>query len=362
MHQTITSRRHAGLIVLTISLIVILGVSISVDAQETTTELDPQQVLDECIEEVVAYNDAQGTDPEPAPEPVEFGPVTDQELQLAVPAEDLEGLASGDEAIRANASAALVGRTITLDGEPIDLEVPGPGLIAGVDRVGVDGHVPSALQICNPGNGTLTVEISQEASSGVEGQTLASHTPCTQAGNAFVPSRKQTAVVNWHYNNSGGQSHITTSEFASIVKSGFDGMLTGRNDCGFGDPISLSATRVGSTTAGTGGTNDGVNAMGWGPLTGYIGYTYWWSNGSRTTEFDIRFSNDAVNDKLAESIGSTCDHSYHFAGLALHEVMHGYGFEHTSSNLQTMYTTMSRCSTNWYTMGKGDWDGVNARY
>lgn len=312
--------------------------------------------------QAVAYNDDAGKDPEPAPELVEPGPVTEEELQLAVAAEGLEALASGEDAIRENIAADLVGRTITLVGEPIDLMVPEAGLIASVHTLGADGYVPADLDICNPGDGTLTVEISEEAV--VEPSDLTfSATPCTQLGNSFTPSQIQTGTVNWYYNNTGGQTHITTSEFASIVKTGFDGMLTGRNDCGFGDPISLNAARVGSTTAGTGGTSDGQNTMGWGFVsTSGLARAYQWSNGSRMTEFDIRFTINEVDKKLAESIGSTCGHSYHFAGVALHEVMHGYGFEHTSSNLQTMYTSMSRCDTNWYTMGKGDWEGVSARY
>lgn len=145
-----------------------------------------------------------------------------------------------------------MGLPITLEGEVIDLDVPPPGIIASAHTRGADGFVPANVSVCNPGDGALTVEIESSTTVDVS-QTSFSADACTQAGYSFDNSQDQTGRVDWYYNNEGSQTHITASEFASIVKTGFDGMLTGRNDCGFGDPISLSASRVGSTTAGTGG-------------------------------------------------------------------------------------------------------------
>lgn len=360
-------RRNRESVCIAAAILTIASTLLLTPPASGATEQGGRRTLDECIEQVRRYNEesAQVQDVRPDPEPGNYGPPSASDRRSAIAAERLEGLAA-----QGRSASQYVGRPISVEGEYTGLDVPAEGIIAEVHELGINGSVPAAATVCNPGDGTLTVEV--EASHTVEWS--APHpadespadesewqavTACTQTGNSYTPSEVQAGNIAWYYNNEEGQTHITDTEFRDLTKSGFDGMLTGRNSCNFSDPISLTATLVGATTAGTGGTKDNRNTMGWGYVsTTAAARTYQWSDGKNMTEFDIRYTINEVDKRLAETITSSCTHSLHFGSVALHEVMHGYGMEHVSGTLQTMYPTVGQCETHMYTMAKGDWDGV----
>lgn len=258
-------------------------------------------------------------------------------------------------------SESLIGRRVSVEGEDFGVRVPSEGLSLRVRGTGVEGYVPPRIDICNPGDGTLVVDYVPAAYFTDAGPELAT-TKCDQNEWASTVFYRIPGDVDWYYNNVGGQTHIGVDEFAELAKSGFDGMLTGRNACGLPDPISLNATRVGPTTASP-GDEDGINTVGWASLPdGVLGVAYNTSDGDYTIEFDIAYTNDEVYHRLAPDITPNCGNSFHFGGVALHEVMHVYSFEHVEADQLVMFGSLARCSTLMYEMGTGDWLGVDTVY
>lgn len=313
-----------------------------------------------CIAQVKAWHDAR-------PELDGIVPVDPRPPGPPIAVEELRQRASGEQAKDRNAAAELVGRPVVVNGSDIDLTVPPPGLIASMDATPPAGAPGLSVQVCNPGDGTVSIDVEQPDTS--EAASTFSATACTETGYVFDSTRQAFGYFEWRYNNSGGQAHITAAEFAALTKVGFDRLLTGYNDCGFGDPITYTAVRAGTTTLPAYGTRDGTYTMAWGqtsevaPGKYALAQTYNFTNGYNSNEFDVRYSNDAVNERLAETITSSCSHSYDFKSLALHEVMHGYGYGHVPNSVHlTMTLGLPPCTTSKGTLAYGDWDGLRDKY
>lgn len=313
-----------------------------------------------CIAQVKAWHDAR-------PELDGIVPIDRRPPGPPIAVDELRQRASGAQAKDRNAAAELVGRPVVINGSNSDLTVPPPGLIASMEATPPAGAPGLSVQVCNPGDGTLAVDVEQGDTTESAGAFSAG--ACSEPGYVFYSPHQAFGYFEWRYNNSGGQAHITAAEFASLTKSGFDRLLTGYNDCGFGDPIAYTAVRAGTTTRSTGGPRDGTYTMGWGqtievrPNVFAVAQTYNYTNNFNSIEFDVRYSNDAVNERLAESITSSCGHSFDFKSVALHEVMHGYGYKHVPNSVHlTMTEGIPPCNTSKGTLAYGDWDGIRDKY
>lgn len=251
------------------------------------------------------------------------------------------------------------------------LRVPHPGeasdIFAETDRGGV------SLLICNPGSRKLYLEVKDsresspspsEPSEPGRGAARQFHTPCSQQD--WDPNGS-TVPGDFHYrmNVARRQFHLTHDEAFFGLKSGFDGVLTMRNDCGLGDNMHRRAFIDGETYLDMcdAALGDGVNVVGFDDFTDASGEACRvWSNG-RLVEADVRVNNDGTGFRFSRTITSSCGHTIHLDSTATHEVGHVYGLRDVpNDDLLTMWGATIRCSTNKATFGRGDWLGIDGLY
>jgi hypothetical protein len=147
-------------------------------------------------------------------------------------------------------------------------------------------------------------------------------------------------------------------------------MTMERNDCGRTDRVSATWSYLGTTTraigvtkAGTCGTADGKNTVGFGALpAGYLALTCVRSVGTSIVEIDIRL---ATGVSWALDLGS-CLNDFMLEAVATHEIGHAYGLDHVGEinhGRLTMSTFIDgTCENQESTLGLGDMKGLEALY
>lgn len=254
----------------------------------------------------------------------------------------------------------LLGRSIAFEGTTI--AVPPPGTEAEVEALGPSVIVN--LKIDVDASGLASIATSKEiVEEGAEEGGGTGQAPCEWGGKSNVPNR-----VNgeWRYftNVLLRPTHMTAEQAWLGLKSGFDIILTSRNDCGLPDNMALTATRVGDSSRFI-NSQDGVNMVGYGdvPRAGYYAEAYLYSANGVRTEADVLV--DSIDYRMVTEITANCGASVHLPSIMAHEIGHVYGMQHQvspSGGYQTMWATTPRCSANWSTLGRGDWNTLNDNY
>lgn len=172
-----------------------------------------------------------------------------------------------------------------------------------------------------------------------------------------------TSTFNYYTNVSDFRPVSMSGDQARLgLKSGFDIVLTTRNDCGLPDVMPMSARLV-SDTSRRPCSYDGVSVMGFGDRSGANAVACLSSSDGVRTSADVLVNSFDSNWVL--TITSTCRHSRHLQSTMAHEVGHVYGLRDLyaqSGNSQTLYNSGGRCSEHRATLGYGDWLGFERKY
>lgn len=142
------------------------------------------------------------------------------------------------------------------------------------------------------------------------------------------------------------------------------------NPCGYADLTSFTAYSDGNTTA-HGGSNDGVNVVDFGSMSGgfsscntagILACTLFWTTSSYMTGADIRFNSSVA---WYATSGAPPSGYYDVYSTATHESGHALGLGHTSggsTNYLTMYPFQCSGCIRERDLGRGDVNGLRALY
>ena len=291
----------------------------------------------------------------------------------------------------------LVGKVLT-EGS-VAVVIPGPGRGVSVAALGSAGE--TSLDVFHSADGVITIydEVYDATESFRAGDDRPP--PCDELDidGCIPPCSDNTYVLNpdnakekkgqpWYFKASstptGGTPALTVDKALTHIKAGTKTIVTGRNDCGLGDPVpdSQGAPYKGTTTQGSGITitpageakcapANGKNIVDFGNLPGPAGlactYTASIDDGPVfIPEADIRFEKDVAWTTTPGA--EDCFNLLDLQSVAAHERGHAYGLKHAGESgdeshfPQTMFYTSYVCSSYQRTLGKGDHSGLKALY
>ncbi len=198
---------------------------------------------------------------------------------------------------------------------------------------------------------------------------------------AFAASDAGCTQNSYSFENLGWFSYAyhyrINSSIPSIPGNAHGQILSGHhvwnnttNPCGYADLTSFTAYSDGNTTA-HGGSNDGVNVVDFGSMSGgfsscntagILACTLFWTTSSYMTGADIRFNSSVA---WYATSGAPPSGYYDVYSTATHESGHALGLGHTSggsTNYLTMYPFQCSGCIRERDLGRGDVNGLRALY
>lgn len=182
----------------------------------------------------------------------------------------------------------------------------------------------------------------------------------------------------WHFNpNSTPTEDVTVADAEGALRRATSNITDVRNDCGFADNVSASASYQGrlvqsvqindNSTCQSNG--NGTSVVGFGNLaSNHLGFSCVWfiiqAGWDNATESDVRL-NKTEFDWIV-NIGPTCLNRWSVETVSTHERGHTFGLDHVSEN-EHGNLTMSRllngpCQEAEKTLGYGDVLGLEEKY
>ncbi|MGN8025402.1 matrixin family metalloprotease [Microbacterium sp. 22242] len=169
--------------------------------------------------------------------------------------------------------------------------------------------------------------------------------------------------IDWSYDPAGERADASAA--IERAASAWTGDITA---CGTSVHTTAQQSYLGTTPAapavtdaGSCGSSDGANVVGWGSLpTGTLAVTCTWStNAGEAISSDIRLSTS-----YAWSAADTCTGSaFDVQGVATHEFGHVFGLNHVAqSSGQVMKPSSLACETSQRSLGLGDLTGIHHLY
>lgn len=299
--------------------------------------------------------------------PLETPSPSDRQERADLPAIEVSSLAPlAPEILLSLQNCDLVGRRLEVEDLGVSTTVPETGftheaLVSGPTRSG------AFIGITNIDGATLSIEVreDEEAYEVDEGSPPATD-PCQQLPYQPISDNVVTGNFSWRANVVDARPTALSADQARLgLKSGFDGILTQRNNCGRPDTMPRTATLGSDTRARScdGWLGDGISASGFGDLASNTsGISCRRAVNNSVTEADIRINSFDFN--WVNSISSLCGHSMRLPSTMTHEVGHIYNLGDLllGGDALTMYGRLVRCSEHKYTLGLGDWRGLDDMY
>ncbi len=261
--------------------------------------------------------------------------------------------------------------------------LPEPGMSVELDTLTVEGapRVDEVL-VARTASGEVGVKVG-EASFGttaakanlamltkaIEGQRPAAALPkCTNNSFATSPSGfAWTGGFTWRYN----PANQPNPAAFNAIRSGAAAWSGTINACGLMATNSLKQVYAGTTSIKPGitstaacGSHDGLNVIGWGPVSrtgGILAATCTWRVGTKPYSSD-QIYNTLYPWSMSPALSCTTAH-YDVQGVAAHEFGHSYGLAHVDGATgQTMKPTAKTCDLDMRKIGLGDSAGIKKLY
>ena len=256
------------------------------------------------------------------------------------------------------------------------------GLVGGANG---DVHTEE-LEIVSLEDGTTVLfDVGSETSEADDSPVAFSHDGCDDPANE-AKSWKVDGSYIWKYNvDSRPSTHLGAVESREGVKGAFRNIMTSRNECGTPDYVGAHAyydgytSRVSDINSNGGCQNrsrvDGHNTVDFGNILWqdfeegkfYLGLACSYSDGGVLSEADIRIS--IFTRWYQNNLSCTEENKtwpYHLESLMTHEAGHVFGLAHAGTHEDhpglTMAKSMTKCTDNDSTLGRGDMIGLANKY
>jgi hypothetical protein len=256
---------------------------------------------------------------------------------------------------------------------PITVVVPEPGesVFASVEQE--DGSVLD-FGIDNPLDGPvrLATQIAgDDMYTGPGYGALAVANPCGD-GAYNLEGFHWASDYHWLFHASSTPSGVSASAVETGLQVAANAITHERNSCGLTDRVSATNSYGGHTAAapnisaaGTCGTRDGKNVIGFGGLpAGTLGLTCAWFGADHVAlEADVKLS--TRYHWFTQGVPSGCSNRYGIEQVGTHELGHVYGLAHVGQAKHgelTMSPYSYPCRNEKLSLGLGDVRGLRALY
>jgi hypothetical protein len=247
----------------------------------------------------------------------------------------------------------------------IGFTVPQRGVQVNAEAILENGQTVE-VAVESRADGSVVVHKGPEA----ESVAMVSGTnPCTDSANS-VAGPKWAKTYSWMFNAGSTPTNLSQTSAESALKSAFNRMVNGHNNCDKADAVDATHSYAGRTTSlpdiSTSAAclaPDTRSEVGFAALpSGMVGMACWWSLSGEIIEADIMFNK---NIKWYLSKPSSCSSKWSLHAAASHEIGHAFGLNHVTESDHgslTMSPRINACQQSEVTLGLGDLKGLESLY
>lgn len=179
----------------------------------------------------------------------------------------------------------------------------------------------------------------------------------------------------WYLKTDTVPPELSVANVTNALIEGTQSMTSVRNKCGMFDNVPAQQRYDGPTNGWANMSGNTCLANDWHNVADFAGAaspetlaqtcTWTYGDGSNAAGSSDMRINDANNDWMPDGTGSCGGYRYVIRAVTAHERGHTFGIEHVSEAghpTLTMSTVINPCSDGEFWLGKGDVNGMRARY